>query len=106
MINCPNCNKKMNERFEYCRLCGSKLNGENLGDYSTEINNLFKDNEGYYYLFAVNGKQIIIRNEDREEVKKEVLLRNYPWIEKKDLKGNNNTEILYQLSYKGSPNNI
>ena len=90
MIDCPNCNKKMNEHFEYCRICGSKLNGEKSGDYSTEIINLFKDDDGYYYLFAVNGKQVILRNKDKEELEKEVLNRNYPWIEKKNLKEKKN----------------
>ncbi len=82
MINCPNCNKKVNERFEYCIICGSKLNGEKTGDFSTGINNLFKDEDGFYYLFAVNGKQVILRNENKDELKKEVLIRKYPWIEK------------------------
>ncbi len=81
---CPFCNKKMNDRSEYCRICGSKLNGEDLGDYSTEIINMFKDNEGYYYLFSVNGSQVILRDNLKEKLKIKVLNRNYPWNENKD----------------------
>ena len=51
----------MNNKAEYCRICGSKLNGDRVGDFSTEIINLFKDYEEYFYIFAVNGNQVILR---------------------------------------------
>lgn len=79
MNACPNCGKNLNEKFVYCRNCGSKMDGEIVGDFKTDIPNLFKNNDGYYYLFTANGIQQVIVGDDVDEVKRKVLLRKFPW---------------------------
>ena len=76
---CPNCGKKVNEKFVYCRNCGSRMDGEIVGDFTTDIPNLFKNDDGYYYLFTANGIQQVIVGDDVDEVKRKVLLRKFPW---------------------------
>ena len=88
---CPNCKKKMNNRSKYCRICGSKLNGDTVGDFKTEIINLFKDHNGYFYIFTVSGNQLILRDENIEILKMKVLSKNYPWIESKGFSKKNNS---------------
>ena len=106
MKTCPNCKKELNERFEYCRICGSKLNGESVGDFSTEIKNLFKKDEDIYYLFATNGNQVIVRGKTIEEIKNKVLRRNFPWIENKNYQMSEDNNKNYKMSGDNDRNPI
>lgn len=87
MVVCPNCGKKFRDGFRYCRICGSKLNGDELGDFSTDMLNVFKHGEEYLYLFCEKGNQTVIKADSIDELADIVREKRYPW-EFRDWKGN------------------
>lgn len=87
MVMCPNCGKKSRDDFAYCRVCGSKLNGETMGDFSTDMLNVFRDGEEYLYLFCEKGNQVVLKAGSMDELAGVVFERQYPW-EFRDWKGN------------------
>lgn len=95
---CPNCAKKLNERFEYCNACGSKLDGEFAGDFRTDIRNLFKNEDGYYYIYPVCGIQQIILSCDIDDIRAKVMERKFPWPSAK--KGNGRRKINSEMIHK------
>lgn len=80
MISCPNCSKKLNETFEYCNECGSSLKGGDVGDFKTTIVNVFSHPDGFLYLYAKNGHQIIVKAGSLDNLKENVLRQNLFWI--------------------------
>ena len=87
MVVCPNCQKSLRDNFSHCRICGSELTGERVGDFSTDMLNVFKIGEEYIYLFAENGNQVVIRAGSMDELAGIVCDRQYPW-EFRDWKSN------------------
>lgn len=87
MVSCPNCGEKMRNGFEYCRFCGSSLNGENPGDYKTDLLNVFRHDDEYVYLFADKGNQVVLRADSIEELGELACEMQYPW-EFRDWKNN------------------
>ena len=81
MKTCPNCFKKLNESFEYCNECGSELDGENRGDFSTSYLNVFEIENEFVYLFAVRGRQVILKADTIEDLKEFVRIKKFPWKE-------------------------
>ena len=77
---CPNCGKELTDGCVYCRICGSRLDGSSVGDFSTEVKNLFMDDEGYYYLYTHNGHQQVIKSDSVDEIKSKVLKCRFPWF--------------------------
>ncbi|MBQ2654200.1 MAG: hypothetical protein IJF83_11635 [Methanobrevibacter sp.] len=87
MIECPNCDKSVRDSFTYCRFCGSKMNGEKMGDFTTDMLNVFRVGEDYLYLFAEKGSQVVLKAGSMDELASIVLKKKYPW-EFRDWKGN------------------
>lgn len=79
MAVCPNCAKKLRDNFVYCRVCGSELSGENPGDFTTEMLNVFNHEDGFLYLFSENGNQVVLNAGSMEELAVIVHEKNYPW---------------------------
>lgn len=77
---CPNCGVKLNRNAIYCRICGSSADGKKVGDFKTEISNLFHDGEWYYYVYTVGGIQQVVRGTTADEVRVQTRKRNFPWI--------------------------
>jgi hypothetical protein len=86
MVICPNCGKVSRDSFTYCRVCGSKFNGEKTGDYSTDMLNVFTDGDEYMYLFSERGNQVVLKAGSMDELAQIVCKKQYPW-EFKDWKG-------------------
>lgn len=84
MNTCPNCFKKLNENFEYCYECGCSVDGEMVGDFKTNLLNVFHIESEYVYIFAVNGRQIVLKADSIEELKEVVRLNKFPWMELED----------------------
>ena len=87
MVICPSCGKRLRDEFTYCRICGSKLTGEEQGDYSTDMLNVFKNDGEYMYLFSEKGNQIVIKAGSMDELAGIVCEKHYPW-EFRDWKNN------------------
>ena len=87
VIECPNCGRSVRNAFCHCRFCGSEMNGEHLGDFSTDMLNVFKVGDDYLYLFSENGNQVILRAGSMDELTGLAEERKYPW-EFSDWKGN------------------
>ncbi len=79
MAVCPNCSKKLKDNFVYCRICGTKLSGENLGDFTTDMLNVFDLEDEFIYLFCDNGNQVILKADSIDELASIVHEKNYPW---------------------------
>lgn len=79
MKECPNCKKKLKDNFEYCRICGTKLTGENPGDFTTEILNVFNHENRFIYLFCENGNQTVLEADTMDELALVVRDKSYPW---------------------------
>ena len=79
MAVCPNCTKKLRDNFVYCRVCGSELSGENQGDFTTEMLNVFNHEDGFTYLFSENGNQVVLKAGSMDELAAMVHEKNYPW---------------------------
>lgn len=79
VVICPNCGKKLRDNFIYCRICGSKLNGDKIGDFSTEVVNVFNYGNEFLYLYSANGRQIILKSSSLEELESEVVKNSHPW---------------------------
>lgn len=79
MAVCPNCAKKMRDDFAYCRICGTKLSGENPGDFKTEMLNVFRHEDGFIYLFCDNGHQVILKAGSIDELALMANENKYPW---------------------------
>lgn len=82
MKTCPNCGVNVNRNAVYCRICGSSADGRKVGDFATQITNLFCDENGYYYVYMVGGIQQVIKGDTVDEVKSQARRRNFPWISK------------------------
>ena len=87
VIECPNCGKSVRNGFAHCRFCGSEMNGEHLGDFTTDMLNVFKIGDEYLYLFSQKGNQVILHAGSIDELASLVEERKYPW-EFRDWKGN------------------
>ena len=87
VIECPNCGKSVRNGFAHCRFCGSEMNGEHLGDFTTDMLNVFKIGDEYLYLFSQKGNQVILQAGSIDELASLVEERKYPW-EFRDWKGN------------------
>ena len=81
MNTCLNCLKKLNENFTYCYECGSEVGGEMIGDFSTNLLNVFHINNEYVYIFSINGRQIVLKADTIEELRESVKLNRFPWVE-------------------------
>ncbi|MBR4448532.1 hypothetical protein [Methanobrevibacter sp.] len=81
MNTCPNCLKKLNENFAYCYECGSEIDGEIIGDFKTNLLNVFQVNNGYIYIFSVHGRQIVLKADSLEELEELVRIHKFPWME-------------------------
>ncbi len=79
MIECPNCGRSVRNAFAHCRFCGSSMNAEHLGDFSTDMLNVFKIGDEYIYLFSEKGNQIILRAGSMDGLASLVEERKYPW---------------------------
>lgn len=79
MVICPNCGKVFRDNFSRCRICGCRLDGNELGDCSTDMLNVFTCGEGFMYLFSENGNQVIITAGSMDELAKIVSEKKYPW---------------------------
>ena len=79
MAVCPNCAKKLRDGFVYCRVCGTKLSGENPGDFTTEMLNVFNHEDGFVYLFSDKGNQVVLNAGSIEELAFMAHENNYPW---------------------------
>jgi hypothetical protein len=79
MKTCPNCLKKLNNNFSYCNECGSELEGQNVGDFRTGLLNVFKIDGEFAYLFAVRGRQVVLKADSLEELEELVRLNRFPW---------------------------
>ena len=79
MKTCPNCLKKLNDNFSYCNECGSDLEGQNVGDFTTGLLNVFKIDGGFVYLFAVRGRQVVLKANTLDELEELVHLNRFPW---------------------------
>lgn len=79
MAVCPNCAKKLRDNFVYCRICGTKLSGENPGDFTTEMLNVFNHEDGFVYLFCENGNQVTLKAGSMEELALLAREKKYPW---------------------------
>ena len=79
MAVCPNCAKRMRDNFLYCRICGTKLSGENPGDFKTEMLNVFTHEDGFVYLFCDNGHQVILKAGSIDELALMANDKKYPW---------------------------
>lgn len=87
LCECVNCGKQMRDNFEYCRICGTKLESEVPDDYSTDMLNVFRYGDGYMYLFSENGNQVVLKADSLDELACMVRERKFPW-EFKKLKSN------------------
>ena len=77
---CPNCNSEV-RAHEFCRKCGYNFHrDENYGDNSTEYMNVFRIGGEFAYIFSVNGKQVVIRNENLEELLVLVKDKQFPIV--------------------------
>ncbi len=79
MVECANCGKHTRDNFEYCRICGTKLDGGELGDYSTNMMNVFRHGDEYLYLFSEKGNQVVLRADSLDEIAVMVGEKKYPW---------------------------
>ena len=79
MAVCPNCSKKLKDNFVYCRICGTKLSGENPQVFTTEMLNVFSVEDEFMYLFCDMGNQVILKAGSMEELASIVHEKNYPW---------------------------
>lgn len=86
LIECPYCGKDVRDDFAHCRHCGSMVNGEAVGDFATDMLNVFRIDGQYIYLFSRNGSQVVLKAGSIEELARLVEDRNYPW-EFRDWKG-------------------
>lgn len=76
---CPNCAKKLKDNFVYCRICGTKLSGENPGDFTTDMLNVFDHGDEFVYLFSDKGSQVVLKAGSMDELASIVSEKNYPW---------------------------
>ncbi|WP_405294272.1 hypothetical protein [Methanobrevibacter sp.] len=83
MKTCPNCFKNLTDSFSYCNECGSRLDGQNTGDFTTDFLNVFHVGGSFIYLFAVRGRQIVLEADTIEELRQLVGMNRFPWLEKK-----------------------
>ena len=87
MRNCPNCGKTLNDNYAFCWKCGCNLNTGGMGDFTTGLLNVFKDNEDYIYIYSVHGKQMILRASTIEELRMLVEVNKFPWMEPESVEG-------------------
>lgn len=76
---CPNCEKRVKDNFAYCRVCGTKLDGGNPGDFTTEMMNVFDYGDEFIYLFADKGNQVVLKAGSIDELALMAHERKYPW---------------------------
>lgn len=69
----------MRDNFEYCRICGTELEGGVPGDYSTDMLNVFTHGDGYMYLFSEKGHQVVLKADSLDELACKVKEAKYPW---------------------------
>lgn len=81
MNTCPNCQKRLNENFTYCNECGSRVDGEIMGNLRTNFMNVFQINNVYMYIYSVHGRQVVLKADTIEELKELVRLNRFPWAE-------------------------
>ena len=81
MKTCPNCQKRLNENFTYCNECGSRADGEIVGNFLTSLLNVFQIDDEYMYVFSVHGRQVVLKADTIEELKELVRLNKFPWME-------------------------
>jgi hypothetical protein len=81
MKACPNCSKRVNGNFTYCNACGSRLDGEKTGDFTTDYLNVFHVDDEYVYLFSVRGRQVVLKANSIMELKEFVAIKRFPWRE-------------------------
>lgn len=97
MQECPNCAKKLRDSFSYCRICGTKLNGGNPGDFTTEMLNVFDYGDEFVYLFSDKGNQVVLRAGSIDELALMAHEKNYPWQfgdESKNTDSTGNVELV------------
>lgn len=87
MRNCPNCGKALNDDYAFCWKCGCNLNGSDIGDFTTGLLNVFKDEEEYIYIYSVHGKQMILRASTIDELRMLVRVNKFPWMELESVEG-------------------
>lgn len=76
---CPNCAKRLRDNFEYCRVCGTRLDGGNPGDFATEMLNVFHQEDEFVYLFADKGNQVVLKAGSIDELALMAHEKRYPW---------------------------
>lgn len=76
---CPNCGKKLKDSFVYCRICGTKLKGENPGDFTTDMLNVFDHGDEFIYLFSNKGSQVVLKAGSIDELALMAIEKKYPW---------------------------
>ena len=89
---CPNCAKRLKDSHVYCRICGTKLDGENPGDFTTEMLNVFDYGDEFVYLFADNGNQVVLKAGSMDELASMAREKNYPWEFRDSAKNRNSTK--------------
>lgn len=89
---CPNCAKKLKDSYVYCRVCGTKLDGGNPGDFSTEMLNVFDHGDEFIYLFSDKGNQVVLKAGSMDELASMANEKNYPWEFRDSSKNMNSTE--------------
>ena len=65
------------------------MNGEKLGDFATDMLNVFRAGDDYLYLYAEKGSQVVLKAGSMDELASLVEDRQYPW-EFRDWKGSVN----------------
>ena len=76
---CPNCAKRLKDSYVYCRVCGTKLDGGNPGDFTTEMLNVFDHGDEFVYLFTDKGNQVVLKAGSMDELALMANEKNYPW---------------------------
>ena len=78
---CPNCGKTV-RNHEFCFRCGYNIRkDENYGDNSTGFLNVFRIDDEYLYIYSVNGKQVVLKSNDLNDLKSKAEDEQFPWKE-------------------------